>query len=55
MTHTLAANLGSCNLNAASVADYALIANPFILTAMAFPVLLRAEYALAEKTVLFRL
>ena len=55
VAHTLTANRGLSYLNTAAVTDYALIANLLILTAVAFPVLCRSEYFLAEKTVLLRL
>ena len=55
VAHSLAANLGARNLNAAAVAYFAFIANSFIFTAVAFPVLLRPEDALAEKSVPLRL
>ena len=53
--HTLAANLCTCYLNTAALADLALIAYSLILSAVAFPVLLRSENAFAEKTALLRL
>ena len=43
MTHALAANLGAGNLYAALVADDALVAHALIFTAVALPVLGRAE------------
>ena len=55
VTHSLAANLGSCYLNAATLAYLALIADAFIFSAVALPVLLRSENPFAEKTVLFGL
>ena len=55
VTHTLTANLSLGNFDAAAVADYALIANALILTAVALPVTGRSENALAEKTIPLRL
>ena len=55
MAHTLTADAGFRNLNAAAVADYTLISDLFIFTAMAFPVLAGPENPLAEQTVFFRL
>ena len=51
MTHSLTAHLGAGDLNAAALADLALITDPLIFTAVALPVLLRPEYPFAEKTV----
>ncbi len=42
------------HLDAAAVADHALVLHAAVLAAGAFPVLFRAEDALAEQTVLFR-
>jgi len=55
MPHTLAAHLGAGYLNAAAVADFALVTDSLILSAVAFPVLLGAENPLAEQAVPFRL
>ena len=55
MTHALAADFGAGNFYAALFADDALIAYALILTAMALPVLHRAEYSFAEKAVAFGL
>ena len=54
MAHALAANLGARNFDAALVANDALIADPLVLAAGAFPVLLRTEDALTEQSVPFR-
>ena len=54
VSHTLTANLGFCDLNAAAVAYNALVTDSLILSAMALPVLGRSENSLAEETVLFR-
>ena len=51
VAHTLSSHLGAGNLYAAAVADFTLIADPFILAAMALPVLGRSENALAEQAV----
>ena len=53
--HTLAAHLGAGYLNAAALADLALIADSLILSAVTFPVLLRPENTLAEKSALLGL
>ena len=55
VAHALAAHLGAGDLDAALVADLALIANLLIFTAVALPVLGRAKDALTEKAVLFGL
>ena len=55
MSHALTANAGFGNLNAASVADYAFIANFLVLSAVALPVLARSEDPLTEQAVLLRL
>ena len=55
MTHALAANLGLGDLDAAFFADYALVADALIPSAVAFPVLSRSEDALAVKAVPFGL
>ena len=51
MAHALAANLALGDLDAAAVADFALVADLLILSAVAFPVLRGPENALAEKAV----
>src|SRR5206468_10755632 len=53
--HALTAALRARDLDAALVADDALVADPLVLAAVALPVLRRAEDALVEETVLFRL
>src|SRR5256885_8943626 len=54
VAHALAAHLGAGHLDAALVADDALVAVALVLSAVAFPVPCRTEYALAEKTVALR-
>src|SRR5439155_7145623 len=54
VAHALAAHLGPRHLDAALVADDALVAVALVLSAMALPVPRRAEDALAEKTVALR-
>ncbi len=51
MTHAFATHLLFSNLNTATVADNALVADTLILSAVAFVVLYRAENAFAEKSV----
>ena len=55
VAHALAAHLGTGDFHAAAVADLALVADALILAAMALPVLLRPENALAEQAVALRL
>ena len=55
VAHALAAHLLLRNLNAATVADYALVADALVLAAMALVVLHRAEDLLAEEAVALRL
>jgi len=55
MAHALAPDLGASYLDPAALADNALKSHPFILTAIAFPILDRPEYLFAEEAVLFRL
>ena len=55
MTHALATHLRSCDLNSAALADFALEADLFILSAVAFPVLRRPENSFAEQSVALRL
>ena len=51
VAHPLPADLGAGHLDAAAVADLALVADALVLTAVAFPVLRRPENALAEQAV----
>ena len=55
VAHSLSADRGLGNLNAAAVADYALIANLLVFSAFAFPVLGGSENLLAEQAVFLRL
>src|SRR5262249_2012212 len=55
MAHALAADLRAGDLDAALVADDALVPNPLVLPAIALPVLGGTEDALVEETVLLRL
>jgi hypothetical protein len=55
VAHALAADLGAGDLDAAAVADLALVADLLILAAVALPVLGRPEDALAEQAVPLRL
>ncbi len=55
VTHAFASDAGFRDLNAAAVADDSFIADLLIFTAVAFPVLARAENALAEQSAFFRL
>ena len=55
MAHALAAHLGARDLDAAAVADDALVADALVLAAVAFPVARRAEDTLTEESVSFRL
>src|SRR5204863_6481321 len=50
--HALAAHLGTRDLNAAALADDALVADALVLAAVALPVLRGTEDALAEAPVL---
>ena len=52
--HALAADAAVRDLDAAAVADHALVLHAAVLAAGAFPVLFRAEDALAEQAVFFR-
>ena len=52
VAHALAANDGARHLNAALVADHALVADAAVLAAITFPVLGGTENALGEETVL---
>ena len=51
--HALAAHAAMRHLDAAAIADHALVLHAAILAAGALPVLFRAEDALAEQAVLF--
>ena len=55
VAHTLTADLGLGDLNAAAVADLALVADALVLAAVALPVLGRSKNALAVQTVALRL
>ncbi len=55
VAHPLAADLGPRDLHAAALADFALIADALVFSAVALPVLGGAEDALAEQAVAFRL
>src|SRR5262249_28805904 len=55
VSEPLAAHLGLRHLDAAAIADDAAVADALVLTAIALPVLDRAEDLLAEQPVLFRL
>ena len=55
VAHPLTADLRAGDLDAALVADDALVADPLVLAAVALPVLRRTEDALVEETVLLRL
>src|SRR5262249_37023652 len=54
VAHPLAADPAVRHLDAAAVADHALVLHAPVLAAGALPVLLRAEDALAEQAVFFR-
>ena len=54
MAHPLAPDLGARDFDSATFADDALETDPLVLTAIALPVLGRAEDLFAEKAVLFR-
>ena len=55
VAHALAADLRLGDLDAAAVADLALIADALVLTAVALPVLRRSKDALAVQAVALRL
>jgi len=55
VAHALTANLCAGDFDAAAVADLALVTDALVFAAMAFPVLLRPENALAEQAVALRL
>jgi hypothetical protein len=52
VAHALTAHLGPRDLDAAALADDALVADALVLAAVALPVLGRTEDALAEEPVL---
>src|SRR5262249_11979756 len=54
VAHALAADPAVRDLDAAAVADHALVLHAAVLAAGALPILLRAEDALAEEAVFFR-
>src|SRR5262249_17690864 len=54
VAHALAADAAVRDLDAAAVADHTLVLHAAVLATGAFPVLFRAEDALAEQTVFFR-
>ena len=51
VSHTFAANFLFGNFHTTTVADDAFVADAFVFSAVAFIVLYRTEYALAEQTV----
>ena len=53
VAHALAAHARQRHLDAATVADHALVLDPFVLSARALPVLGRTENAFAEETAFF--
>src|SRR4029078_2331683 len=55
VAHALATGLRARDLDAALVADDALVADPLVLAAIALPVLRRTEDALVEQTILLGL
>ena len=55
VSHSLSADAGLGDLNAASVTDHAFIADLLILSAIALPILLGTEDPLAEQAVSLRL
>src|SRR5205085_9636419 len=55
VAHALTAHLGPRDLDAAALADDALVTDALVLAAVALPVLGRTEDALAEQAVLLRL
>src|ERR1035437_9412963 len=54
VTHAFATNNRTCDLDAALVADDALIANTFVFATVALVVLFRTEDLFVEEAVLFR-
>ncbi len=55
VAHPFPADFLLCHLDAAPVADDSAVADPLVLSAVAFVVLCRSEYLFAEETVPFRL
>src|SRR5207237_48829 len=55
VAHTVAADLGQRDLDAAAIEDDAAVTDALVLAAVALPVLYRAENALAEQPVALRL
>src|SRR2546421_7383489 len=55
VTHALAPYLGQRDFDAAAIADHAAVADPFVLAAVALPILHRPEDALAEEPIPLRL
>ncbi len=54
MPHPFATDFGLGHFDTAAVADDAAETDPFVFSAVALPVLDRAEYPLAEKTITLR-
>ena len=54
MAHAFTAHLGPCDLDTATVADHAAVADAFVFAAEALPVLGGAEQPLTEETILLR-
>ena len=48
MTHTLAADFGASNLDAATIANDALVTNTLVLAAVTFPIACGTKNAFAE-------
>ena len=55
VAHALAANPRQRHFHAATIADDALVLDPLVFSARAFPIARRAENSFAEKAALFRL
>ena len=55
VAHPFSSNLGPSDFNAAPVADYALVTDSLVLSAVAFEVFGRTEGAFAEEAILLRL
>ena len=55
MPHAFATHFGAGDFDPAFITDDAFITDPFILSAMAFPVLGRTENPFTKETVFFRL
>ncbi len=51
MAHALAPHFGLCDLNPTFVAHYAFVSDPFVLTAIALPVVHGPEDTLAKESV----